>query len=191
MTQIVVYDANVLYPSALRDILIRVGLAKVVQPKWTDRILDEVFDHLVSNRTDLDPEKLLRTRTLMNEAIRDVLVEGYERIIEQLTLPDPDDRHVLAAAVYAEATVIVTKNLKDFTAAELSKRGITAKHPDRFLTELMSANSVKVIGVLEDMAQAWRSPTATVTTISECLRNEVPDFSQAVLDHLSRSESET
>ncbi|MFT3861145.1 hypothetical protein [Micropruina sp.] len=46
MSRVVVYDANVLYPSTLRDVLIRVGLARLVQPKWTDQILDEVFGNL-------------------------------------------------------------------------------------------------------------------------------------------------
>ncbi len=83
MTDVVLYDANVLYPSTLRDVLIRVGLARLVQPKWTDRILDEVFDNLRANRPDLDPARLDRTRRLMNEAIRDVMVTGYEHLIGQ------------------------------------------------------------------------------------------------------------
>lgn len=104
MTDVVLYDANVLYPSTLRDVLIRVGLARLVQPKWTDRILDEVFDNLRANRPDLDPARLDRTRRLMNDAIRDVMVTGYEHLIGQLELPDPDDRHVLAAAIHAGRT---------------------------------------------------------------------------------------
>ena len=99
MSQVVVYDANVLYPSTLRDVLIRVGLARLVQPKWTERILDEVFRNLRTNRPDLEPSRLDRTRRLMNDAIRDVTVTGYEYLIDQLELPDPDDRHVLAAAI--------------------------------------------------------------------------------------------
>lgn len=114
MPVVVVYDANVLYPSTLRDVLIRVGLARLARPKWTDRILDEVFGNLRANRPDLDSARLDRTRRLMNDAIRDVTVTGYERLIDQLDLPDPDDRHVLAAAIHAESQVIVTRNLRDF-----------------------------------------------------------------------------
>lgn len=97
MMQVVVYDANVLYPSTLRDVLIRVRLARLVQPKWTEQILDEVFRNLHADRPDLDPVRLDRTRRLMNDAIRDVTVTGYEQLIDQLDLPDVDDRHVLAA----------------------------------------------------------------------------------------------
>lgn len=75
MTFTVVYDANVLYPSCLRDLLIRVAQAGLVQAKWTDQILDETFDNLVKDRPDLDPDKLVRTRQLMCRAIRDCLVK--------------------------------------------------------------------------------------------------------------------
>lgn len=114
MSFIVIYDANVLYPNSLRDLLIRVAQAGLVEAKWTEKILDETFSSLRRVRTDLDPAKLDRTRQLMNRAIRDVLVTGYEPLVEVLDLPDPDDRHVLAAAITARAQVIVTDNLKDF-----------------------------------------------------------------------------
>lgn len=64
----VIYDANVLYPSVLRDLLIRVAQARLVRARRTDEILDEGFDNLTRNRQDLDPDKLARTRTLMNDA---------------------------------------------------------------------------------------------------------------------------
>ena len=78
-----------LYPSTLRDVLIRVGLARLVQPKWTERILDEVFRNLRTNRPDLDPARLDRTRRLMNDAIRDVTVTGYEYLITSWNSPTP------------------------------------------------------------------------------------------------------
>jgi hypothetical protein len=70
----------------------------------------------------------------MNAHVRDCLVTGYESLIPALTLPDPDDRHVLAAAVRAGADVIVTFNLKDFPAEALAPYGIEAQHPDEFLS---------------------------------------------------------
>lgn len=87
--QVVVYDANVLYPSTLRDVLIRVGIARLVQPKWTAQILDEVFRNLRANRPDLDPARLDRTRRLMNEAIRDVTVKSCGHWLKRtFTRPD-------------------------------------------------------------------------------------------------------
>ena len=111
---VVVYDACVLYPATLRDLLIRLAQTGLVRARWSELILDEVFTNLTANRPDLDPERLARTRHLMDAAIPDVTVTGHEYLIDQLTLPDPDDRHVLAAAIHAGADLIVTANLTDF-----------------------------------------------------------------------------
>jgi hypothetical protein len=187
VTAIVVYDANVLYPSALRDLLIRVGDARLVQPKWTEAILDETFRSLIENRPDLDSARLQRTRELMSGAIRDVLVEGYEQYIEQVSLPDSDDRHVLAAAIQAEAAAIVTKNLSDFPESELSKWGVTAQHPDEFLLDLCDSNKDRLLTILSDMAKAWRSPSAKVTRVLNQLADEIPTTVAALREALDSS----
>lgn len=93
MACVVVYDANVLYGNTLRDILIRVARSRLVQAKWSDRILDEAMDNLAARRPDIERVKLDRLRTLMNAAVPDSLIAGYEPLIEGLKLPDPDDRH--------------------------------------------------------------------------------------------------
>ena len=72
----------------------------------------------------------------MNENIRDCLVEGYDKLIPALSLPDPDDRHVLATAIRSSASIIVTYNLKDFPAKSINEYGIDAQHPDDFITHL-------------------------------------------------------
>jgi len=85
----VVYDANVLYPNTLRDLLIRISQAGLVQAKWTNEILDEMLRALTRNRPDIPSDKLDRLRQLMNGAIRDCMISGYEPLIEGLKLPDP------------------------------------------------------------------------------------------------------
>jgi predicted nucleic acid-binding protein len=174
VTVVAIYDANVLYPSALRDLLVRIGDARLVQPRWTDEILDETFGSLIQNRPDLDPAKLQRTRELMNSAIRDVLVEGYEQHIDRVALPDPNDRHVLAAAIQAGASVIVTKNSRDFPQAELSKWGMIAQHPDDFLSSISERNAEKLAALVEDMALAWRSPRADADSVLDQLAVDIP-----------------
>ena len=131
MVFIVVYDANALYPNTLRDLLIRVGQAGLVQAKWTNEILDEMLRVLSRNRPDIPPEKLDRLRQLMNKAVRDCLISGYEPLVEGLKLPDPGDRQVLAAAVKAGAQVIVTSNLKH-SRPPISGRGTS--RPSRPMT---------------------------------------------------------
>ena len=90
------------------------ALTDLFRAKWTDDIHEEWMRSVLKNRPDLRREQLERTRDLMNAHVRDCLVTGYEDLIDSLALPDPDDRHVLAAAIRAGAEVIVTFNLKDF-----------------------------------------------------------------------------
>lgn len=158
MSFIVVYDANVLYPSTLRDLLIRIAQAGLVQAKWTDRILDEMFDSLMANRPDLKPAALARTRELMNAAVRDCLITGYEPVIAGLDLPDADDRHVLAAAIRAHAQVIVTANTKHFPATSLALWDVEAKHPDNFVLDQIDLDADAVRAAVHAIASTWRNP---------------------------------
>ncbi|HEY0016011.1 MAG TPA: PIN domain-containing protein [Longimicrobium sp.] len=98
---IAVYDANVLYPAALRDFLIRLARQGLVSARWSSVIHEEWIRNLLINRPDLTREQLERTRRLMDAAVPGAVVEGFERHMTDITLPDPDDRHVLAAAIEA------------------------------------------------------------------------------------------
>jgi predicted nucleic acid-binding protein len=168
---IVVYDANVLYPNSLRDLLIRVAQAGLVRARWTEQILDETFRNLKENRPDLDPAKLDRTRELMNKAIRDVLVTDYEPLIDVLDLPDADDRHVLAAAIKANAQVIVTENTKDFPQKTLASWNIEAQAADDFVLDLIDLNQQAVYAQVQRMADAWRNPPGTVEDVLDSLEH--------------------
>ena len=97
MPLVAVYDACVLHPAPIRDLLLRLAAAGVVRARWSEQILDECFASIRRVRPDLPPERLARTRALVNSAVADCLVSGYETLIEGLDLPDVDDRHVLAA----------------------------------------------------------------------------------------------
>jgi hypothetical protein len=76
MAFVVIYDACVLYPAPLRDLLIRLAAKRIVQARWTEQILDECFRNILANRPDLSEPSLRRTRELMNRALPDVLVSG-------------------------------------------------------------------------------------------------------------------
>ncbi|MGH3168611.1 MAG: PIN domain-containing protein [Trebonia sp.] len=156
MTFTVVYDANVLYPNTLRDLLIRIAQSGTVQAKRTNEILDEMLAALLRNRPDVPPAKLGRLRELMNAAVRDCLVTGYEPLVEGLKLPDPKDRHVLAAAIKTGAQVIVTRNLKDFPAADLNPWDIEAKSPDAFVLDQVGDNGRAGVSGRRPMAAGTR-----------------------------------
>jgi predicted nucleic acid-binding protein len=158
----VVYDANVLYPAPLRDLLLETARAGEFRARYSAEILDEVFDSLVANHPGLEPARLRRTRALMEEAIPDVLITGHLGLVDALELPDPNDRHVLAAAIRAGADVIVTSNVKDFPAEVLAAYGIEAQHPDVFLAHLTSLRPGVVLGALERISQRLRKPPQSV-----------------------------
>ncbi len=171
MAFVVVYDACVLYPAPLRDLLMRVALTGLVQAKWTDQILDECFVNIAAQRPDLPAERLRRTRALMIQAVRDCMVVGYESMIDGLMLPDVDDRHVLAAAIRAGAQAIVTANLKDFPAAALAPYGVSALHPDEFLHDLVDLAPEMMLGLVTEQAASLRSPPTTVDELLDTLLN--------------------
>ncbi len=99
MAFVVLYDACVLHPAPVRDLLIRLGRTGLVRARWSAPILDECFRSILERRPDLLPEALARSRQLMTEAIPDCIVSDFESLIEGLSLPDANDRHVLAAAI--------------------------------------------------------------------------------------------
>jgi hypothetical protein len=83
----------------------------------------------------------------MNAVVPDAIVSGYENLIPGIALPDPDDRHVVAAAIRAGASQIVTWNVRDFPSKELSKHGLARKTPDQFLIDLYSQWPEAVLAV--------------------------------------------
>jgi hypothetical protein len=88
----VVYDACVLYPAPLRDFLMRPALTDLYRARWTELIDDEWIRNVLTSRPDLKLEALERTRALMNTAVRDCLVTGFEHLIPAIKLPDPANR---------------------------------------------------------------------------------------------------
>lgn len=177
MAVVAVYDACVLHPAPLRDLLLRLAAAGLVQARWTDAILDEVFRSIRLRRPDLAPHALERTRSLMNQAVRDCLVIGYERWIEMLELPDPDDRHVLAAAIRARAELIVTSNTRDFPTARLAPHGIRAIRPDACVLGCLDRSPAAVVDVVRRQAAALRRPPRTASELMDTLQAQGLDRS--------------
>lgn len=126
-------DANVLYPAPIRDILMQLAVEDLFRAKWTAAIHREWMEALLRNEPHRDRTALERTRTLMDTAVRDALITGYEPLTLCLELPDADDRHVLAAAIVGRCDVIVTQNLHDFPLDTLKRYGVETQHPDDFL----------------------------------------------------------
>lgn len=167
----VLYDACVLYPAPLRDLLIGIAGTGVVRARWSDQILDECFRNILLNRPDIPTERLVRTRELMNAAVPDCLVSNYEALIDGISLPDVDDRHVVAAAIRCGAQAIVTFNLSDFPAEALAAFDIEAKHPDDFILDTLDLAKGAVLEVLTTQSARLKNPPQTVAEVLDTLRS--------------------
>jgi len=154
----VVYDACVLYPAPLRDLLMRLALTDLYRARWTDMIHDEWIRNVPRQRPDLKPEDLDRTRVLTNAYVRDSLITGFEHLIPSVALPDANDRHVVAAAIHGGASLIVTFNLKDFPPDRLNPYNLTAQHPDDFIFELLALHPARVCEAAANHLRSLKNP---------------------------------
>jgi len=162
---LVLLDASVLYPALLRNILMHLALQDLFRAFWSERIQAEWTRSLMRDRPDLPTASIERTRRMMDENIDGANVSGYEHLIDTVTLPDADDRHVLAAAIHCRANVIVTANLRDFPSDTLLFHGIEAQHPDAFILGLFKAAPNEVIVALRELRQDLKNPPLTAADL--------------------------
>lgn len=167
----VVYDACVLYPAPLRDALLRLAVADLFKAHWTEQIHQEWIGALVRDGKH-QRDKLEQVRTLMDAHVRDALVTGYEPLIAMLELPDPDDRHVLAAAIRCNADAIVTFNLKDFPADMLAPYGIDVLHPDDFIYYQIDMAPAVCCEVLRRQRLALKNPPFSIADFLASLQKQ-------------------
>lgn len=173
---VAVFDACVLYPASVRDLLLRLALTDLFRGRWTDRIHEEWIGGVLKRRRDLGRAQLERTRDLMNQAVPGCLVTAYENLIDSLRLPDPDDRHVLAAAIRCQAGVIVTYNLKHFPVEALAPYGIEAQHPDEFVVHLFDLDPGAVCAAVRDQRGGLKNPPLSVDELlTEFLARELAE----------------
>ncbi|UZN04213.1 PIN domain-containing protein [Cellulomonas sp. S1-8] len=180
MTFAAVLDANVLVPVALADTLLRAAEAGLYRPLWSARILAEVRSAILRVHPGLDPRRVDVRLHAMNLAFDDALVEGWQPLVEGIELgADPDDRHVVAAALRGGAEAVVTANVQDFPAAAMSALGLHTVSPDDFLLDLADLDEETMVRVIREHAQAKTWPPMTSTQVLDALaRAGVPAFAR-------------
>jgi hypothetical protein len=155
-------DACVLYPLAMTDALMSLATAGFFAAKWTTKIEDEWIRSLEKQRPDL-LGKLDVRRDSMREAIPDweVPESAWATLVDGIRLPDPDDGHVLAAAIAGHADCIVTANLKDFPIGILREYGIEAIDPDTFIINQWDLDPVNAIAAFKRMRARRKKPLSS------------------------------
>lgn len=164
-----ILDACVLFPAPLRDFLMHLALLDVFEARWTEEIHDEWIRNVLKIRPDLTINQLTRTKDLMNLHVRDCLITDYEKLIDDLMLPDKNDRHVLAAAIHCQADIILTFNLRDFPKEILANYGIEAVPPDDFLSKLFEAQPNEICLAFERQLKSLKNPPKTTDELLNTL----------------------
>jgi hypothetical protein len=185
-----VLDASVLYSSALRDLLLSLAANHLFDPVWSEQIHDEWMRNMVRAHGGGSSiqQHVARTRQQMDAFFPDALVQGFDGLITNLALPDPSDRHVLAAAIQAGAAVIVTYNLRHFPPSELVKFGIDAWHPDDFVESILYAEFDATLEAIRELRARLRRPAKSQADYIDMLANrlQMPRTAQILRANASR-----
>ena len=144
-----------------------------------------MLDALRKNLQDISDEKASILRERINASVRDCLVLGYEPLIEILDLPDPDDRHVLAAAIKVKAQLIVTWNRRDFPDGKLAPWGIRAKSPDDFVRDVIGLDAQAVWACVQQIVDSRTRRPVTIDDVLGQLARDGLVGSAATLSLLS------
>lgn len=169
---IAVYDACVLYPFHLRNVLIQCAFDGLVAARWTDDIHAEWIRNLAANSPSTPVARFETTRDMMKAVLPDANVANHRSLIPSLSLPDPDDRHVLAAAIAGGAETIVTWNLKDFPASQIAPHGIAAVSPDAFLSALHRAYPKALLSSIARARENLRRTTPSIAEFIDILERQ-------------------
>ena len=178
----VIFDANVFFGTTLRSLVMELSKTGLFRARWTQGIHDEWIGAVRNKYPDVAVDRLRQASAQMDRAVQNCRVTGYEGIIPSLSLPDPDDRHVLAAAIVGHAECIVTFNEKDFPVEVLTPYQIHTCHPDKFLMDVEGLDD----GILIDAARAdlrhYRRPPLSVDEYADRLRRAgVPNTADYLL----------
>jgi predicted nucleic acid-binding protein len=170
-----VLDASVLYSSALRDLLLSLAANRLFDPVWSEQIHDEWMRNVVRayGGGSSIQQYVARSRQQMDAFFPNALVRGFEGLISKLVLPDPADRHVLAASIDAGAAVIVTYNLRHFAPSELMKFGIEAWHPDDFVEFLLYAEFDATLDAIRELRARLQRPAKSQEDYIDMLANKL------------------
>lgn len=180
-------DACTLVPVSLADTFLSLAEAGLYRPLWSGRILEEVRIAVGRIHPGLPPEAIETRMAVMQDFFDDANVTNWEVLENVISLPDPDDAHVLAAAIQGRADVIVTFNIKDFPRDELQRFGIDVQTPDEFLLNQLDLDPDEVLNCLARQAEALRNPPVQLVELLDGLqRLNINDFTAAARRYMWR-----
>jgi len=159
---VAILDACVLYPYRMRDVLLEFAIQGIFRARFTDEIMDEWSRHVIKDMPDTEESVQAQLR-IIGTVFEECFVTGHKPLVAGLDLPDPDDRHVLAAGIKSSAQVIVTKNHKDFPENVLEEFDIIIVDPDEFLADAFELFPMEATGALRTLRTRLKRPPMDVS----------------------------
>jgi len=184
MTTKAFLDANVLFPGYLADLLLSIAGSETYLPLWSIEVMNELRRNLL-NRVGMNASKIEKRIRVMNDSFPNATVRDYESLESVLTDVNAKDRHVLAAAIAAGASSLVTLNLKDFPREMKVKYGVELLAPDAFLSEQFSLNPEVIIYRLALLLKRWNNPKINIDQLILIFQGILPVFSASIEAHKS------
>jgi hypothetical protein len=183
---VAVFDACILYPFHLRNIVVQAAVDGLVEARWTDEIHDEWIRNLTTATPALSLGRLQATKRLMNQALPRATIDEYRDYIPAVSLPDPDDRHVVAAAIAAGASLILTWNLHDFPLTELKKFGLRRENPNSFLAHLYDNIPASMVVSLANARRNLSKTRVSASEFIDILKNQkLADLAKRIQKHVA------
>ncbi|WP_299282124.1 RSP_2648 family PIN domain-containing protein [uncultured Tateyamaria sp.] len=176
----ILIDANVLYPTVMREVVLGVARAGLFTPQWSPRILEE----WARAAAKLGPEGAAQARSevaMLNAAWPGAEVRHPPELENRLWLPDPNDVHVLASAIAGSSDAIMTVNAKDFPCHILTEEGLVRVDPDSYLQGCVEANPDRVVPVAHAvLAEARRLSGEDWTLRALMKKARLPRFGKVI-----------
>lgn len=170
-------DDCVLVPITLTNVILTAADHGLLKPCWSPEVIEEAVEAICRVRPGLDEKRIRHRFAAMDRAFEGSSVSGDPSVLDGWVSPDPDDLHVIASAIAAEADVIVTANVRDFPKAVMAGLGLLVMSPDELLLGLLEDNQEEVIHCVVEMAAASYHPQRTPREILMALElSGVPNF---------------
>lgn len=159
-------DACSLAGALRRNLLLTLAEADFFRARWSEEILQETqkaITRILADKGDAEAQaKAAKSVAAMQTAFEDALVGDYDAMMESVEgIPDPGDRHVIAAAIKTDAAIIVTENLKHFPSKLLVSFGIEAKSADAFIADTIDLDAGRAIAAIRGMRERFKKPALT------------------------------
>ena len=158
-------DACVLAPIGLTNVILTAAERNLVQPYWSPAVVEEAVGAISDIRPGLGEDRIRRRFTAMNSAFPGASVPADMSMLDDYYFPDPDDKHVVAAALVASAQTIVTANTKDFPKPLMHRLGLSVMTPDELLLALLDDDPETMTSVIVEVAEALQTPKRTTDDI--------------------------